>query len=124
MNNSNSSYPVVAGVLSLVSGAFGILGSIAMILVSVFFWSAISVSANTPDEFPFFIFQTFYLVWGIIILVLSILAIIGGIFSLQRKNWGMALTGAIASILTFLPTGIVAVIFVALSKQDFKNKTG
>ena len=124
MNSTNSSYPVVAGVLSLVSGAFGILGSIAMILVSVFFWSSISIEANTPDEFPFFIFQAIYLVWGIVILVLSILAIIGGIFSLQRKHWGMALTGAIASILTFLPAGIVAVIFVALYKQDFDKQTG
>ena len=55
MNNGNSSYPVVSGVLSIVSGAFGIFASIGMILISVVFWSAISIEANTSDEFPFLI---------------------------------------------------------------------
>ena len=120
MNASNSSYPVVAGVLSIVSGALGILMSAAIILMAIFFWSAISLDAGARDEFPFFIFQAFYLGWGIVLLVLSVLAIIGGIFALQRRYWGMALTGSIAAVLTFMPAGIVAVIFVALAKQDFR----
>lgn len=119
-NSSNSSYPVVSGVLSIVSGAFGFLGGLAMILISVLFWSTVFISTNTPDEFPFFVFQTIYIVWGIILLVISVLAVIGGIYSLKRKNWGMALTGAIASVLTFFPGGVVAVIFVALGKQEFE----
>ena len=120
MNASNSSYPVVAGVLSIVSGALGFFASIGMILLSIVFWSSIDISTNGFDEFPFHIFQAVYMVWGIILLVLSILAVLGGIFALQRKYWGMALTGSIASVLTFFPTGVVAVIFVALGKQDFK----
>ncbi len=117
---ANSNYSVVAGVLSIVSGVFGIFSSIGMILVSLVFWSAISVAADTPDEFPLYFFQTIYLVLGIVFLILAILAIIGGVFALQRKHWRMALTGAIAAVLTFFPTGIAAVIFVGLSKQDFK----
>lgn len=120
MNTSNSSYPVVVGVLSIVSGALGILISAAIVLMAIFFWSAISIDTDVPEDFPFFILQAFYLGWGIVLLVLAVLAIIGGIFALQRRYWGMALTGSIASVLTFMPAGIVAVIFVALSKQDFK----
>jgi hypothetical protein len=120
MNTSNSSYPVVAGVLSIVSGALGVIMSAVLILFAVVFWSAISISTDAPEDFPFFIFQTIYLVWGIGLLILAVLGIIGGIFALQRRYWGLALTGSIAAVLTFLPAGVIAVIFVALAKQEFK----
>ena len=119
-SSSNSSYPVVAGVLSIVSGALGALISAGIILMVIFLWSAISVDTDVPEDFPFFIFQAFYLGSGIVLFVLAVLAIMGGIFALQRRYWGMALTGSIASVLTFLPGGVVAVIFVALGKQEFK----
>lgn len=117
---SNSSYPVVSGVLSIVSGVFGVFSGAAMIILSLIFWGAVSVSTYTYDEFPFVIFQTVYLVIGIVFLLLAALAIVGGVYSLQRKYWGLSLAGAIASIFTFFPTGVAAVIFAGLAKQDFK----
>jgi hypothetical protein len=117
----NSNYPVVTGVLSIVSGVFGAFTGVGMIIVSAVFWGAIGLSVSAPDEFPFFVFQTVYLVIGIIFLSLSILAIVGGIFALQKRYWGLTLAGAIASIFTFFPTGIAAIIFAGLSRQDFKQ---
>jgi hypothetical protein len=120
MSTDNSSYPGVTGVLSIVSGVFGVFASVGMIIMSLIFWSAISVSATTTDELPLYVFQTVYLVIGIFFLILAILAIIGGIFAFQRRYWGLTLAGAIAAIFTFFPTGIAAVIFAGLSKQEFK----
>ena len=116
----NSNYPVVTGVLSIVSGVFGVFAGVGMIIISVIFWGAITLSVSTSDEFPFFIFQTVYLVIGIFFLILAILAITGGIFALQKRYWGLTLAGAIAAIFTFFPTGIAAIIFAGLSRQDFK----
>ena len=116
----NSNYPVVTGVLSIVSGVFGVFAGVGMIIISVIFWGAITLSVSTSDEFPFFIFQTVYLVIGIFFLILAIQAITGGIFALQKRYWGLTLAGAIASIFTFFPTGIAAIIFAGLSRQDFK----
>jgi len=48
------------------------------------------------------------------------LALVGGIFSLQRKRWGLTLAGAIVAILPFSLLGIVAVILVVLSKNEFE----
>ena len=116
----NSSSPVAAGVLSIVSGIIGITISAGMILFSVFFMNIEDFPVSIPNNFPFDFLQAVYMVWGIILIILAILAIIGGIYALQRRLWGLALAGSIASILTFFPTGIAAVIFVGLSRQEFK----
>jgi hypothetical protein len=120
----NSSSPTAAGVLSIVSGVFGVLMGTGMILFAVFFISLVSFEAATEiEDFPFVIFEALYLGWGIFTLLLAVLAIIGGIYALQRRHWGLALAGSIASILVFFPTGIAAVIFVALSRNEFDQNS-
>ena len=50
-----------------------------------------------------------------------ILAIVGGIYALQRKIWGLALAGSIAAF--FTPSwvlGVAAIVFTALSKNEFE----
>ena len=118
----NSSSPTAAGVLSIVSGVFGILGSAGLILFAVFFNSLVSFEGYPYEDFPFVFLEAFYLTWGIIMLLLAVLALIGGIYALQRRYWGLALAGSIAAILVFFPTGIAAVIFVALSKNEFSQR--
>jgi len=50
----------------------------------------------------------------------GIVVIIGGVYALQRKVWGMALAGAICALIWPLTAlGIAAIIFVILSKQEF-----
>jgi hypothetical protein len=118
MDNSGSS--TAAGVLSIVSGVFGVFIGAGLILIAVFFISLVSFETNTvTGDFPFIIFEAFYLGWGVFTLLLAILAVIGGIYALQRRRWGLSLAGSIASILVFFPTGVAAVIFVALSKNEF-----
>lgn len=54
-------------------------------------------------------------------LILGALGIIGGICSLQRRFWQIAMTGSIANIIA--PhgiMGIVATIFVFMSRNEFK----
>ena len=50
-------------------------------------------------------------------------AVIVGTFALRRRTWGLALAGAICAL--FPPhvalLGILAIIFVALSKDEFSS---
>jgi vacuolar-type H+-ATPase subunit H len=57
-------------------------------------------------------------VYGVLIYVPGILAVIGGVMALRRVHWGWALAGAICS-LTFPFTGIPAIILLVKSKGDF-----
>ncbi len=101
--------PIAAGILSIIAGAIelfgGLIFSALASLITSLFWM--------PELGALF---------GVPLIIIGIVAIIGGICSLTRRAWGMALAGAICSL--FLPhviiLGILAIIFVAISKQEFK----
>ncbi len=109
--------PIVAGVLSIVAGAGNVFIGLAALLVSTA-WIETMIA---PDVFRREFRAEAFLVLGIIWIILAIVAIIGGIASLRRKNWGLALAGSICALpwpMTVL--GIVSIVFVALSQKDFK----
>jgi hypothetical protein len=50
---------------------------------------------------------------------IGVVALIGGIFTLKRRLWGLALTGAILAILCGGVLGILATIFVSKGRKEF-----
>jgi hypothetical protein len=61
------------------------------------------------------------LIIGLPILVLGVLAVVGGVSAIRRKRFGLSLAGAICAIISGL-LGILAIIFVALGKREFGAK--
>jgi hypothetical protein len=59
-----------------------------------------------------------FVIVGIVILVLGAISIAGGISAMRRKKFGLSLAGAICVLPTAL-LGILAIIFVSLSKKEF-----
>ncbi len=116
-----SNYAKTGGILSIISGAFGLLGAGLFLL----FFLLMSFAAGTiePDDSgaaPFLMaIFSFYGIIGFTLLVLAVLAIVGGIYSIKRKNFVLSLAAAIAGIITFLPTGIAATIYVSLGNNEF-----
>lgn len=114
--------PTLAGILNIVSGAVGLVAVIGLVI-------AISVTGGFyipgTEQIPVFVP---YLLTGIAIplAVLSILSLIGGIYAVQRRKWGLGLAGSISAIfasiplLGGLPVGITATVLIALSKNEFK----
>jgi uncharacterized membrane protein YbaN (DUF454 family) len=58
---------------------------------------------------------------GVTLFALGIVAIVGGVSALRRKNFGLSLAGAICA-LPSMPLGILAVIFVSVSNKEFEAK--
>jgi len=85
--------PTVAGTLTISAGAFGLIVGIVLI-----------------GRSPLFIV-------GLVAIIISIVALAGGVCALKRRVWGLALAGSICSVFCWL--GIPAIIFIALSKQEF-----
>lgn len=103
--------PTVAGILSIIAGAIDILMGI---------W------ALARNEFVRrLMFHWRVEVLGILALLLGIVAVLGGISALRRQAWGLALAGAICAL--FPPhigvLGILAIIFVSLSHDEFTRKS-
>lgn len=114
--------PTVAGILSIVSGTTGLIAVFGLIIaIGITGGFNISGTEQIPNFVPI-------LLTGIAVLlaVLSILSLIGGIYAVQRRKWGLALAGAICAVfastplLGGLPVGIIAIVLTALSKNEFE----
>lgn len=100
--------PTVGGILNIINGAIELLGGLTI----TGFVEVLPSINNTwlSDSF------------GFPLIIAGIVAITGGVCSLRRRAWKMALIGAVSSLLiihwTF--TGLFAIIFIASSKGEFK----
>jgi hypothetical protein len=114
----------IGGILTIICGAFGVLGLFAFIFSIIFMrW----IFTNTPDlygstmsleELDYFI-TIIYGAMGVGYALLGVLAIVGGVYALKRRHWGLALAGAIAGVIVFFPCGIPAIIFTTIARPEF-----
>jgi hypothetical protein len=112
--------PTTAGILSITSGAITVilgLGHLTRVglgfVGAAMFWGTLTQ--------------------GILSLAAGLIAIVGGIVAIKRRFWGFALAGAVCSIysphlygrLLWTPVlGILAIVFLVLSKNEFSNSNG
>ncbi|MFC1950256.1 hypothetical protein ACFLWD_01170 [Chloroflexota bacterium] len=104
-----------AGILTIITGAIHLILGIVVIILSRTICTVTGLCGWGVIGAP--LLGTI----GVPLILLGIVSIIGGSFALRRRVWGMALTGAICAL--FLPPvgilGILAIIFMALSKKEF-----
>ena len=114
--------PIIAGILNIITGILGIIEAIGIFIGFSFIPSSWSIGGV---EFKFEAFPRF--VENIIIgsaipsLIIAIPALLGGIFAVQRKQWGLSLAGSIAAILSLFPLGIASTVLTSMSKDEFEQ---
>ena len=122
--------PVVAGLLDIVSGALGIVVGLCMSLRMFAVRAAqaapgvapsISPHAGNFPQMPHMFFPGMGIAFAIALLVIGVLAIVGGVYALRLKVWGLALAGAIAAVITGPVIGLLALIFTVLGREDFQK---
>jgi len=115
--------PTTAGILSIVAGAFGVIGGIRLAMIGTIVGRLLGV-IPLPDLTSIILPALGGIIGALaaILLALGIVAIIGGIYALKRRKWGLALAGAICALLIPPPfaLGILAIIFVAMGKREFE----
>lgn len=99
--------PTTAGILCIIAGAIELIGGLA-----------VAVFGSIGGAF-------FGMAWigaiGVPLIVLGIVAILGGIYALKRRIWGLALAGSICALFgPWAILGILAIIFVSLGKGEFE----
>jgi hypothetical protein len=103
--------PVAGGILDIVTG------SLILIVLFLFVIGSLIISLAESGIFDFNMSLVFMVIPAVII---TALAIVGGVFAIQRRKWGWALAGSIAAALVPIALGIVAIILVVISKKEFK----
>ena len=53
-------------------------------------------------------------------IALGVVALIGGIYALRGRRWGLALAGAICAAFPAGPVGVLAIIFISIAKREFE----
>jgi hypothetical protein len=103
--------PTAASILNIIAGAGCVLGALGMGLGAAIFgpWAG----------FPFFLPGIFIGLMAIPMAALGVLAIIGGVFAVQRRRWRWALVSSIAAVLVSHILGVISIILIALSKDEF-----
>lgn len=111
--------PQTAGILTIIGGLVGLLASFG-ILIAI---TALGTIGNWTNEWvvngDVFTAISILCVIGIPMFFCGVVALIGGIFALQKKYWGVALAGAIAAFFPVWVIGLLAVIFTATSRDEF-----
>ena len=113
--------PVAAGILSIVSGVFGIIGIAFLIAFGATFGKEIAREALTSIGFMQTVMPLRIIGFiSVPMFLINTVSIIGGIYAVQRKAWGLALAGAVCAIIPMQILGILSVVFIALSKKEFE----
>jgi hypothetical protein len=111
--------PMTAGILDIIAGGFGLIAGLVLLIVG-------AVGGNfmtyyVPQVPPATLVGIFLAI-AVPLIIFAIVAIVGGVYALQRKIWGLALAGSIVAF--FIPwtwlLGIAAIVFTALSKSEFE----
>lgn len=107
--------PVAGGALLIVAG-----------IISITFWGfLIAAGSAVASLIPIAGLGTLILICGSIGVIFSLITLIGGVFGIQRKMWGLALTGSILGLFSlgwyFLGSllSLIGLILIAISKKEF-----
>ena len=114
--------PTVAGILTILDGSLSVLVSFGLFIGSIVLWTSPSWAEMTESDFAPLTagaVGTIVAIIAIVVMAMAILELLGGISALQRKRWGLALAGSIAAALPGNVLGILAIIFLAMSKNEF-----
>jgi hypothetical protein len=103
--------PMTAGILDIIAGGFGLIAALVFIFIG-------GIMRFMPDV-PTFLFPIFTAL-SIPFAIIGILAIVGGVYALRRKIWGLALAGSIAAFFPSWILGLTAIVLTALSKNEFE----
>ena len=111
------------GVLSIIVGAFEVIGGGVMMALLCLKMPLKPGLLTCLPRFGGACSMGDIPIWSIIVggllVVLGIIAIVGGISAIRRKSFGLSLAGAICALIPLNPLGLLAVIFVSLGRREF-----
>lgn len=121
--------PIVGGVLLIVSSVIGILMALGLLIIAtqvggVFSLLPIDLTEIIGTAMGDLV-QTILIILAVAGLIISILVLLGGYFSVVRRHYGMAMVGAIFGLFILSPYFIasimsfVGLILIAVSHHEF-----
>jgi len=117
--------PITAGILNIISGAFLLIGGIIVLSLLnqprvAVPWASYAMYSMGFEGEPSSSFVTIFIViLAIAIIIPGVVSTIGGICSIKRRLWGIALAGSVSTFLMLFVLGIPTIALTAISKREF-----
>jgi hypothetical protein len=102
--------PIAAGILSIILGAIFLIPGIVSFTALRLILSIIAVSSSV--------------LWGFLVVVPGIMPIVGGIYALRRRRWGVALAGSIVTLLNCAILAIFGTILLIIFPLGYVDNPG
>ena len=129
--DSKGGFLTAGGILAIIGGTLQVIGGVIIVVLAI----GARIVLRLP-LFPFHLGDWFehvmpflpgipmwLVIVGVPLFALGVVAILGGVSALRRRNFGLSLAGAICSLPSpTIPLGILAVVFVSVSKKEFEAK--
>ncbi|HEC89910.1 MAG: hypothetical protein DRN12_01260 [Thermoplasmata archaeon] len=126
MESKTSSKPLIAGIFLIIAGILSILTWLSVSLVdfstiidpTMFQQQGVNLSMQQ--------IESIINICATIAIILAIFPIIGGIFSVTRRKWAVAILGGVLGLFIIGPIfissilSLIGLILIALSKEEFK----
>ena len=116
--------PTATGILAIVAGGVGAAEWIAVAVLGISVWGWLSLDSLAD-------LRGILVALIATVITIGIVAVVGGIFALKRKRWGLALAGSICGLFSFVfipvlvnvPLAIAAIVLVVLGKGEFEQSS-
>jgi len=109
-----SALPVAGGALLLIAGILGLVQ-----------WGwVIAVGSSVIGFDPTGILAGAIIICGAIGIIFSLIALLGGVFAIQRKMWGLGIAGGVLGLFSFgfflgSILALIGLILIAVSHKEF-----
>lgn len=124
----HSSYPLIAGILLIFTGVISILGWILFMHTDESLLGDLLKQIQvTVPSYTMLDLKNFISVCSLIGIFVAIFPILGGILSIKKRLWGIALTSSIIGLFVIFPIFIlifiplISMILLIVSRKEFKN---
>lgn len=107
--------PVIGGILILVGGVLALVAGIGLV-ASVGALDALTI----VDVEGVDILEDIVTACGVIFIILGLIGVMGGIFAIMRKHFGLAILGGVFALAGWFIPALIGLILVGVSKDEFE----
>ena len=123
--NTSDSKPLIAGILLIIACVISIVIWAPVLLIDIDVLEQVVDLSQMQEIDPSFTLQDFKNLMStcaLIEIVVSIFPLLGGVLSIGKKLWGIALAGSIIGLFTIFGSipSLIAMILLIISRKEFE----
>ena len=122
VEKKKTALPVIGGALILIAGILGLVVGGVMLAIDADDLDQWGIDVVGVTD----IVEDILTACGAILVVLSLITALGGVFGIMRKHWGIAVVGGVLGLFVIGPFGLgsvlalIGLILVAVSRKEFE----